>query len=154
MSWSPWYCNGRVVFAAANLSFAIILSTSTSFAQTPQQRNSCLGRDNAPAATRLQSCVAVIEAGRDPASTMSVAYMVRGDGYRLKGEFPPALEDYAKSIELDGRQAGAFYGRGLIYKDKAEYEKALDCYRKNKDEDKFTECSEMIRQLRRVCASS
>lgn len=35
-----------------------------------------------------------------------------------------------------------------------EYEKALDCYRKNEDEEKFTECSEMINQLRRVCASS
>jgi len=35
-----------------------------------------------------------------------------------------------------------------------EYEKALDCYKKNDDDEKFTECSDMIRQLRRICASS
>lgn len=35
-----------------------------------------------------------------------------------------------------------------------EYEKALDCYRRNEDEERFTECSELIRQLKRACASS
>ena len=35
-----------------------------------------------------------------------------------------------------------------------EYEKALDCYRKSEDEEKFTECSEMVRQLRQACAST
>jgi tetratricopeptide (TPR) repeat protein len=35
-----------------------------------------------------------------------------------------------------------------------EYEKALECYRLNEDNEGFTECSEMINQLRRACASS
>jgi len=35
-----------------------------------------------------------------------------------------------------------------------EFEKALDCYKKNEDDERFTECSEMIRQLKRICASS
>jgi tetratricopeptide (TPR) repeat protein len=35
-----------------------------------------------------------------------------------------------------------------------EYERALDCYRLDEDDDKFTECSEMVRQLKRACASS
>ena len=35
-----------------------------------------------------------------------------------------------------------------------EYERALDCYRRNEDEERFTECSELIRQLKRACASS
>jgi len=35
-----------------------------------------------------------------------------------------------------------------------EYEKALDCYSRNEDDDRFTECSEMVNQLKRVCASS
>lgn len=34
-----------------------------------------------------------------------------------------------------------------------EYEKALDCYKRNDDDEKFTECSEMIRLLKRACAS-
>jgi hypothetical protein len=35
-----------------------------------------------------------------------------------------------------------------------EYEKALDCYSRGSDDEKFTECSAMIGQLRRACASS
>jgi len=35
-----------------------------------------------------------------------------------------------------------------------EYEKALECYRRIADDDKLTECSEMIGRLKRACASS
>ena len=35
-----------------------------------------------------------------------------------------------------------------------DYERALDCYRLDDDEEKFTECSTMIRQLKRACASA
>jgi tetratricopeptide (TPR) repeat protein len=35
-----------------------------------------------------------------------------------------------------------------------DYEKALDCYRKGDDEERFTECSTLIRELKRACASA
>jgi tetratricopeptide (TPR) repeat protein len=35
-----------------------------------------------------------------------------------------------------------------------DYEKALDCYRKGDDEERFTECSSLIRDLKRACASA
>ena len=35
-----------------------------------------------------------------------------------------------------------------------DYERALDCYRKGDDEEKFTECSSLIRELKRACASA
>ena len=35
-----------------------------------------------------------------------------------------------------------------------DYEKARECYRKGDDEEKFTECSTLIRQLKRACASA
>jgi len=35
-----------------------------------------------------------------------------------------------------------------------EYERALDCYRRGDDDDKFTECSTLLNELRRACASS
>jgi tetratricopeptide (TPR) repeat protein len=35
-----------------------------------------------------------------------------------------------------------------------DYEKALDCYRNGDDEEKFTECSKLIRELKRACASA
>ncbi len=34
------------------------------------------------------------------------------------------------------------------------YEKALECYEMGNDEEGFTECSELLRQLRRACASA
>ena len=35
-----------------------------------------------------------------------------------------------------------------------DYEKALDCYRRGDDEERFTECYNLIRALRRACASA
>ncbi len=35
-----------------------------------------------------------------------------------------------------------------------DYERALDCYRRGDDEEKFTECSTLIRELQRACASA
>jgi hypothetical protein len=36
----------------------------------------------------------------------------------------------------------------------SDYERALDCYRKGDDDEKFTECSSLIRELQRACASA
>lgn len=35
-----------------------------------------------------------------------------------------------------------------------DYEKALDCYRRGDDEEKLTECSTFIHELKRACASA
>jgi tetratricopeptide (TPR) repeat protein len=35
-----------------------------------------------------------------------------------------------------------------------DYEKARDCYSREEDEEKFTECSSLIRELKRACASA
>jgi tetratricopeptide (TPR) repeat protein len=35
-----------------------------------------------------------------------------------------------------------------------DYEKACDCYRKGDDDEKFTECSSLIGELKRACASA
>ncbi|MDE1857634.1 MAG: hypothetical protein KGI26_01015 [Thaumarchaeota archaeon] len=35
-----------------------------------------------------------------------------------------------------------------------DYEKALDCYRREDDEERFTECSTLIHELKRACASA
>jgi tetratricopeptide (TPR) repeat protein len=36
----------------------------------------------------------------------------------------------------------------------ADYEKALECYRRQDDEERFSECSTLIHELRRACASA
>jgi tetratricopeptide (TPR) repeat protein len=35
-----------------------------------------------------------------------------------------------------------------------DYEKARECYRRGEDDDKFTECSSLIRELKKACASA
>jgi tetratricopeptide (TPR) repeat protein len=35
-----------------------------------------------------------------------------------------------------------------------DYERALECYRKGDDDEKFTECSTLIKELKRACASA
>ncbi|QQG49412.1 MAG: hypothetical protein HY247_03670 [archaeon] len=35
-----------------------------------------------------------------------------------------------------------------------EYERALDCHQRGADDERFTECSTLIRQLKRACASA
>jgi tetratricopeptide (TPR) repeat protein len=35
-----------------------------------------------------------------------------------------------------------------------DYERARDCYRRGDDEERFTECSSLIRELKRACASA
>ena len=35
-----------------------------------------------------------------------------------------------------------------------DYERARECYHRGEDEEKFTECSSLIRELRRACASA
>lgn len=35
-----------------------------------------------------------------------------------------------------------------------DYERALDCYRRGDDEERFTECSTLIHELKRACASA
>ena len=35
-----------------------------------------------------------------------------------------------------------------------DYERALDCYRRGDDEERFTECSTLIGELKRACASA
>jgi len=35
-----------------------------------------------------------------------------------------------------------------------EYERALECYRRDDNDEKFTECSTLIRELERACASA
>ena len=35
-----------------------------------------------------------------------------------------------------------------------DYEKARECYRKGDDDERFTECSTLIRELKRACASA
>ena len=35
-----------------------------------------------------------------------------------------------------------------------EYERATECYRRGDDEDRFSECSSFVQELKRVCASA
>src|SRR5476649_2623668 len=110
MSWSPLYGIGRYLLAAACL---LITTLTFSFAQSPQQRNVCFGREAAAPAAQVTACTAIIEAGRDQPSIISEAYVARGNFSRAKEEFDQAIDDFTQAIQLNGRNANAYYNRGL-----------------------------------------
>src|ERR1700680_1685343 len=125
MSWSQLYIVNRLVLAAASLLIATFTPTS-SFAQSPiQQRNTCLGKDNPSAASRLAACVAIVEGAREQPNVMAAAHTVRGDAYRSKNEFDQAIEDYDQAIQLDSRFSLAFFGRGLARIGKGDTDRAI-----------------------------
>lgn len=99
--------------------------------------------------------------------------------YQLKEQFEkfagsPQKVDVCESIALCFYQleqfedAGSWYetaGRLILSEPSAtpamkalsalnQFEKALDCYRRDGEEDRFTECSLLIRELKRASASA
>src|SRR5713101_6256544 len=131
MSRSTSYAVSRIALASASVVVAVLTSTP-SFAQTQaqiaQQRNACLQGAGAAQGTRLAACTAIIEAGRESSSNISLAHSVRGDLHREKSEFDLAIEEYNLAIQLDARNHAAYFGRGLIRASKGEFDSALSDY--------------------------
>jgi tetratricopeptide (TPR) repeat protein len=46
------------------------------------------------------------------------------------GQYQKAIDDYTKAIELNSKNAGAYYNRGIAYNDLGQYQKAIDDYTK------------------------
>ncbi|MER3447202.1 MAG: hypothetical protein C4291_10325 [Candidatus Dadabacteria bacterium] len=55
----------------------------------------------------------------------------RGVAYaRSKGEYDKAISDYSKAIEINPKNALAYYNRGIAYQAKGRYDKAISDYSK------------------------
>ena len=131
MSWSPSNVFGRRLLAIASLLITAVAAT-TSFAQTQQQilqqRNVCFGREAAAAGAQLIACTAIIESGREQPTIVSQAHTVRGNLARAKDELDQAIDEYSLAIQLDGRNATAYYSRGLSRAAKGDVDSAINDY--------------------------
>jgi len=106
----------------------VLLAGVPALAQTAQERRYCEGEDGASVAQRIDACSAVIKAGRDKGEKLAEAFNNRGVGYRLKGEYDRALQDYGQAIKLNGRFADAFNNRGIVYDKKGDFDRAIQDY--------------------------
>ncbi len=120
----------RVVAAKylSSILAGILLAGAAARAQTPQERGWCEGEDATTVDQRIEGCSAVIKAGRDKADKLAEAFNNRGVGYRLKGDFDRAIQDYGQAIKLNAKFAAAYNNRGVAYDHKGEYDRAIADY--------------------------
>jgi len=60
----------------------------------------------------------------------AVAYALRGDAYKNKGEFDHAIVDFTKAIKLNPELVFAYNNRGHTYEMKGDKEQAIADFRK------------------------
>jgi len=78
--------------------------------QNVAERAACLNKD-IPQAALIAACTVVIEAGKDRPATMATMYFNRGEAYREKGDLDNAIKDLGESINLEGKNAAAYFAR-------------------------------------------
>ena len=57
-----------------------------------------------------------------------VILIYRGDAYKQKGDYEPAIEDFTKAIKLSPDNVDGYIARGLIYMRKNDYDLAIADY--------------------------
>src|SRR5215468_3312209 len=105
-----------------------LLAGAPALAQTPNERTWCEGEDAVSIDQRIEGCSAVIKAARDRSERLAEAFNNRGIGYRLKGDYDRAIQDYNQAIKLNPRFAVAYNNRGVAHEYKNEYDRAISDY--------------------------
>jgi tetratricopeptide (TPR) repeat protein len=88
-------------------------------------RARCAGADNAPVGQRIAACTAVIQSGEETPPSLALAFTKRGHAYRIKGDYPRALQDFNEAIQRVPSLAAAFNGRGLTWGAMHDYERSI-----------------------------
>jgi tetratricopeptide (TPR) repeat protein len=55
---------------------------------------------------------------------------IRGLGYEEKGQYDEAISNYTKALEINPRDAEAYYNRGVVYNRKGQYDEAISDFTK------------------------
>jgi tetratricopeptide (TPR) repeat protein len=103
----------------------VLLAGAAALAQTPQERGWCEAEDTVTVDQRIDGCSAVIKAARDKGDRLAEAFNNRGVGYRLKGDYDRAIQDYNQAIKLNAKFATAYNNRGVAHDKKGEYDRAI-----------------------------
>jgi lipoprotein NlpI len=117
-------------FLAAALPMMAAAGITSPVAAQTQQIDWCVNKNNAYSPDlSIDGCTAVIQSGRPSGQGLAWAYYNRGNAYQAKGEYDRAIADYAQAIQLDPKDALAYYNnRGLAYRAKGEYDRAIADY--------------------------
>jgi lipoprotein NlpI len=105
-----------------------LLAGAPALAQTPNERAWCEGEDVMSVDQRIDGCSAIIKAARDRSEKLAEAFNNRGIGYRLKGDYDRAIQDYDQAIKLNPKFAVAYNDRGVAHEHKNEYDRAISDY--------------------------
>jgi len=97
-------------------------------AQTPQERAWCEGEDAVSVDQRIDGCSAVIKAARDRSEKLAEAFNNRAIGYRVKGDYDRAIQDYNQAIKLNPKNAGAYVDRALALARRGDGDAAMKDY--------------------------
>jgi tetratricopeptide (TPR) repeat protein len=89
-------------------------SPAPAAAQTQQQIDWCVNQGSAFSPDlQIGGCTASIQSGRLSGKALARAYVSRGDAYDDKEDYDRAIADYNQAIQLDPKDAGAYFSRGL-----------------------------------------
>jgi tetratricopeptide (TPR) repeat protein len=115
----------RILFAAILSLSLIVCLTSSAWAgglDDAQAGLAALKGRNYDEAIRLST--KAIESGELSREDLSSTYSLRGLAWAEKRDFDKAIADYTKAIEIDPKDAVAYYNRGLAWANKGDYDKA------------------------------
>jgi tetratricopeptide (TPR) repeat protein len=106
----------------------VVWAGASASAQTAQERAWCEGEEAVTIDQRIEGYSAVIKAGREKGEKLAEAFNTRGIGYRLKGEYDRAIQDYNQAIRINAKFATAYNNRAIAYDTKGDYDRAIADY--------------------------
>lgn len=112
------------------------LSACEKVTQLCEQVKDLLAHDSQQALCLAQQAHALARQAEGPPRLQLQALICRGGAHRFCGDLDASFEDYSEVLarccdegsELDDLHASALLGLGIVYRNRADYRQALDCY--------------------------
>jgi tetratricopeptide (TPR) repeat protein len=97
-------------------------------AQSTEDWAHCLRGDLRTPDVPIEGCTVVIKTGDQILRNLATAYNNRGVAYRLKANYPQAIDDFNEAIRLVPKNASAFNNRGVAYRNMGDLDRAIADY--------------------------